>query len=76
MRLAELDRLLVECLTSEDHPEIEGATTAPGVATKPTDHTRVNGSFASGAVCHVLVRRVEGPNVPRHADYELPREAV
>ncbi|HEX3780161.1 MAG TPA: hypothetical protein VHX38_10870 [Pseudonocardiaceae bacterium] len=76
MRLAELDQLLIECLTSEDHPEIVGASRAPGVETKPADHTRVNVSFASGATCHVLVRRVEGPKVPRHADYDLPQEVI
>lgn len=76
MRLAELDQLLVDCLTSDDHPEITEVQPSDRLAEQPTDQTRVNVHFASGATCHVLVKRVEGPNIPRHADYELPREAM
>ena len=76
MRLAELDQVLIECLTSEDHPEIVSVEPPESVATRPTYQTRVNVHFASGATCHVSVKRVEGPNIPRHADYELPKEAV
>lgn len=76
MRLAELDQVLIECLTSEDHPEITEVAPSNDLVDRPTGHTRVNVGFASGATCHVLVKRVEGPNIPRHADYDLPREAV
>jgi hypothetical protein len=50
--------------------------TALATDSKPTEHTRVRVDFASGATAYVMVRQVSGPKVPRHQDYELPREAV
>lgn len=74
MRVPELDKLITDLLVDDDHPEI---VRVEMTATEdPAYHNRLVVHFASGAAACVMVERVEGPGVPRHAAYELPREAV
>ena len=75
MRLAELDQLITDLIVADDHPEIVKVEMA-GTGERPTNHNRLVVHFASGASAIVMVERVEGNGIPRHASYELPREAV
>ena len=75
MGLRRLDQIIIESLTRTDHPEITAVTGVAG-DDNPADHNRVQVQFASGATAHIMVRQVNGPNIPRHQSYELPREAV
>lgn len=75
MRASEFDRLAVELITADDHPEIVSVelTASSG---QPQYHNRLTVHLADGSAFYVMIERVEGPGVPRHASYELPREAV
>jgi hypothetical protein len=75
MGLRTLDQIIIEAVTKADHPEIISAT-AMATPDRPANHNRVKVGFASGAEAYIMVRRVTGPGIPTHADYELPREAV
>lgn len=75
MKLPELDELIVKLLTDSDHPEIDTIEVVP-TRDRPDNHTRVNVKFADGSVAYIMVTRVVGPGIPKHADYEIPREAL
>ncbi|SDC45804.1 hypothetical protein [Actinokineospora iranica] len=69
MRIGELDKLLVDLL-SQDHPEITE------VAALDKGHRRVRVGFASGAVATIMVREVQGPGVPSHSPYDIPKSVI
>jgi hypothetical protein len=75
MRLPEFDQLAVELIAADDHPEIVSVrlTATPDNAQY---HNRLNVVCADGSAYYVMVRRVDGPNIPRHEAFVLPREAV
>ncbi|CAM3412948.1 hypothetical protein KIPE111705_07175 [Kibdelosporangium persicum] len=75
MRIREFENLLVKAIEADDHPEI---VSVDRVATdeRDTRHTRVRTEFANGARTFVMVQQVTGPNIPRHAPYNLPKEAL
>jgi hypothetical protein len=75
MRLPDLDQIIAGVLVADDHPEITRVEIVP-TSERPADHTRLVVTFTDGSTAVVMVRRVEGTNVPRHADFELPAAVV
>jgi hypothetical protein len=74
MRAEQFDQWATGLLVADDHEEI--VAIRPCTADNPAAHTRFEVKFASGASCFILINRVEGPNIPRHEEYVLPKEAV
>jgi aminoglycoside phosphotransferase family enzyme len=74
MKVSQLDKILTHAITSANHPEIESVTELAVADNEALKHTRIAVTFANGAHAHIMVRDVSGPNVPRHAKYEIPRE--
>jgi hypothetical protein len=75
MRVPEFDRLAAELIVADDHPEIVSVR----LTAKPDNaqyHNRLHVECADGSAFYVMVRRVDGPGIPRHEAFELPREAV
>lgn len=75
MKLQALDDLIVKALIDGDHPEIDTIEVVP-TRDRPDNHTRINVTFADGSGAHIMVARVVGAGIPKHADYEIPREAL
>jgi hypothetical protein len=75
MRVREFEALVVDLLTEADHPEILSVQRCADDA-RDTTHNRLKVNFASGASATVMVREVTGPGLPRHAPFELPKEAM
>jgi hypothetical protein len=75
MRVHEFERLVIDLLEKDDHPEI---VAVQGLAEDQADtkHSRVRVDFASGAKATMMVREITGPNIPRHAPFQLPKEAL
>ena len=75
MRVSEFDQLAAELIAADDHPEIVSVqlTATPD---KAQYHNRLHVVCADGSSFHVMVRRVDGPGIPRHEAFELPKEAV
>lgn len=73
MKVSELDELIVNALAGSGHPEISKIERVAGAS---ADHTRVVVYFANGTTAVIMVRKVEGPGVPAHADYQLPAGVI
>jgi hypothetical protein len=74
MRVQEWDRWVTDLLVADDHDEI--VAIRPCTGKEPAAPTRFEVKFASGASVFVMAARVEGPGISRHAEYELPKEAL
>ena len=75
MRVPEFDQLAARLLAAADHPEIV-AVRLTATSDRPQYHSRLEVECADGSKLYVMIERVEGPGIPRHASYELPREAM
>lgn len=75
MRVREFDRLVAELIVADDHPEVV-AVRLTASADQPQNHTRLEIQCADGSAFYLMVRRVDGPGVPRHTAFELPKEAM
>jgi hypothetical protein len=76
VRVREFERLAVDVVSKAGHPEITGVVSLVGDDDPPGKHSRLRVDFASGASVFVMVERVTGPGIPRHASFDLPREAL
>lgn len=76
MRVREFDQAVIELINGLDHPEITNIESVIDDGEPPTKHTRLRIDFAAGDSVYVMVLRAEGPGIPRHADFVLPREAL
>ena len=74
MRVHEFERLVIDLLEKDDHPEI---VRVRALAEDAADqrHTRVRVDFASGATGYVIVGQVAGPGIRPHGEFELPKDA-
>lgn len=74
MKVRDLDELIVNALANSNHPEI---TKIERIARAgDTQHTRVRVYFGNDTSTVIMVRKVEGPGVPPHADYQLPAGVI
>ncbi|HEY3608430.1 MAG TPA: hypothetical protein VGL06_13060 [Pseudonocardiaceae bacterium] len=75
MRMPDFDQLAADLIVADDHPEIVSVR-----LTAPPDNARYHNRLiivcADGSSFYVMVRQVDGPGIPRHQAYELPKEAV
>ncbi|MCP2258885.1 hypothetical protein LX15_002583 [Streptoalloteichus tenebrarius] len=82
MKLIEFARRLQAELEALDHPEIvsvEDISVPPGSSDDPNaqhrKHNLVKVNYANGGSTTIMVQAVRGPGIPKHANYDLPREA-
>lgn len=74
MKVSQLDDMIVNALVGSDNPEITRIERLAGAGN--ANHNRVRVWFANDTSAVVMVRRVEGPGVTPHADYELPAAVI
>jgi hypothetical protein len=75
VRVREFDQLVADLIAADDHAEIVSVRLT-ATADKPLYHNRLVIECADGSALYIMVEHVEGPGIPHHAPYRLPREAV
>jgi hypothetical protein len=76
MKVTELDKLMIDLLVADDHPEIVRVENLSGGDNPKTYHPRVKIHYANGGSTTIQVFRVTGPKIPNAPKYTVPSEAL
>lgn len=76
MKVPELDKLIMDLLATDDHPEVQLVEHLPGGDNPDTYHPRVKVHYANGGSSTIQVFRVTGPKMSNAPKYTVPVEAL